>query len=121
MCVSVCGAVVGTCVYVCVCACAWDLVHVRVCVRARERVCVPAVSCIEFYMSLNGMVFSLTATVSHLNSVQSGHYIAFSKHAKTWFECNDDFVRVVPGERVVSEDTYLLVYERIGNNNSGSE
>ena len=63
--------------------------------------------------------YQLVATISHLNSVSSGHYIATVRNGSEWFLCNDRSVKKVLRQNVLSQNTYLLFYERSDGGISG--
>ena len=54
--------------------------------------------------------YELVATISHLNSVSSGHYIATVNKGSNWFVCDDRSVQKVHLHKVINPDTYLLLY-----------
>ena len=56
--------------------------------------------------------YDLVAVLVHQgSSCDSGHYIAFCKHAGEWYQCNDSTVEKVPFETVLRQQAYILVYE----------
>lgn len=56
--------------------------------------------------------YELVALLVHQgNSCDSGHYIAFCKHAGEWFQCNDSIVERVDIKTVLAQQAYILVYE----------
>lgn len=56
--------------------------------------------------------YELVALLVHQGtSCDSGHYIAFCKHAGEWFQCNDSIVERVDIKTVLAQQAYILVYE----------
>ncbi|GAX25229.1 hypothetical protein FisN_5Lh312 [Fistulifera solaris] len=56
--------------------------------------------------------YELVALLVHQGtSCDSGHYIAFCKHAGEWFQCNDSVVDRVDIKTVLAQQAYILVYE----------
>jgi Ubiquitin carboxyl-terminal hydrolase len=56
--------------------------------------------------------YELMAVLVHQgNSCESGHYLAYVKHAGLWYRCNDDIVELVDVETVLSQQAYILMYE----------
>ena len=57
--------------------------------------------------------YRLQAVISHLGTMEGGHYVAFVRHAGRWFRCDDP--RVVPVEDAVvrSCQAYMLFYSHL--------
>jgi hypothetical protein len=56
--------------------------------------------------------YELVAVLVHQGvSCDSGHYLAYVKHANSWYMCNDSIVEPVELETVLSQQAYILLYE----------
>ena len=56
--------------------------------------------------------YELVALLVHQGSTcDSGHYLAFCKHAGDWYQCNDSVVQKVDLKTVLSQQAYILMYE----------
>jgi ubiquitin C-terminal hydrolase len=51
--------------------------------------------------------FRTFAVIEHTGSSRGGHYRMFAKENQ-WYECDDETVRAVSAERVVSPDSYVI-------------
>jgi len=63
----------------------------------------------------NGPVsYNLYGISNHVGSVYSGHYTAYCRHPykKKWYSFNDTRVNSVSESSLVSEEAYVLFYER---------
>jgi ubiquitin C-terminal hydrolase len=63
------------------------------------------------------IMYELFATVNHIGSMQSGHYVANVKVNDKWYHCNDAHVSLAgpdDGEAAMlkSEGAYILFYTR---------
>jgi len=62
--------------------------------------------------------YRLCGVINHYGSVHGGHYTAAVRHAATqsdsgrWFSCNDALVREISLEDAISNNAYVLFYER---------
>ena len=62
-------------------------------------------------VSLNDSTYRLISSISHHNSILSGHYTANVLFGGKWFKCND--LAVSPTNQVHnSSDVYLMAFER---------
>ncbi|CEO97283.1 hypothetical protein PBRA_000628 [Plasmodiophora brassicae] len=67
------------------------------------------------YSSSSSASYSLFAVVVHMGSMGGGHYVAYVKrHGDQWMYFSDATVAPVSVERVLSQQAYLLLYERTG-------
>jgi ubiquitin C-terminal hydrolase len=55
-------------------------------------------------------VYDLTAVVHHSGTMESGHYMVYTKQDGVWFLCEDERVSRVSEEAVTACQAYLLVY-----------
>ena len=62
-------------------------------------------------LHLGGSKYCLMATISHHNSINSGHYTANVKSSGRWFKCNDASVTAISPTNKSSE-VYLLAFEK---------
>ena len=58
--------------------------------------------------------YRLQAVISHLGTMEGGHYIAFVRHAGRWFRCDDSRVVPVKDTVVRSCQAYMLFYSHLG-------
>ena len=65
--------------------------------------------------------FELIASISHVGSVNSGHYVAFCKRQGDWFKFNDESVQRCNGNEVISRNSYVIFYARNSSGGGGSE
>lgn len=57
--------------------------------------------------------YELFGVVQHLGSIGRGHYTSYCKNINgKWYEYNDENVRQVSPETVLSSQAYLLFYRR---------
>jgi len=57
--------------------------------------------------------FDLVSVINHYGRLNGGHYTSFTKNKEgRWFEFDDDGVKEMKMERVVSDAAYFLVYQR---------
>ena len=64
--------------------------------------------------------FDLVATISHVGSVTTGHYVSFCKRRGLWFELNDRNVKRRNVSEIISRNTYIVFYLRNSNDSGGS-
>jgi len=56
--------------------------------------------------------YELVAVLVHQGvSCDSGHYLAYVKHAGGWYKCNDSVVERVDLDTVLRQQAYILMYE----------
>lgn len=56
--------------------------------------------------------YELVAVLVHQGQYcEAGHYVAFVKSEGQWFCCNDQEVTLVPMEKVMRQQAYILMYE----------
>lgn len=56
--------------------------------------------------------YDLVALLVHQGrTCDSGHYVAYCKHAGEWFQCNDSLVEKVSVQKVLEQQAYILLYE----------
>lgn len=61
----------------------------------------------------NKIKFDLVGVINHFGTGQGGHYTAFCKDDRgKWFEYDDDEVREIDSQKVVTPASYLLIYQR---------
>ena len=63
-------------------------------------------------LTFQGYNFNLSAVVNHVGSPSSGHYTAFVKLNSQWFKCNDRVTSPIDSGEIVSNDAYVLIYEK---------
>lgn len=57
------------------------------------------------------IIYELSGIVTHMGTVNEGHYITYSKTTNgQWFQFNDSMVTVVSEEQMLKEQAYLLFY-----------
>ena len=64
--------------------------------------------------------FDLIATISHVGSVNSGHYVAFGKREGVWFKFNDEYVERCNDSEIISRNSYLIFYVKNSSGGGGS-
>ena len=64
--------------------------------------------------------FDLVASISHVGSVTSGHYLAFGRNQGSWYELNDERVRKCNLNEIISRNTYVIFYLRKSCGSGGS-
>ena len=57
--------------------------------------------------------YGLVAVTVHKGTLSGGHYIAFVKRGKQWYLFNDELFEPVTETLVLSQEAYLLFYQRI--------
>ena len=57
--------------------------------------------------------FRIIASITHHNSVQSGHYTASVLSHGCWYDCNDSVVSPRRSNENISSDVYLMAYEKM--------
>jgi ubiquitin C-terminal hydrolase len=63
-----------------------------------------------FSDSREPVVYSTYAVIEHHGSTHGGHYRMFLRHSdNTWHEYDDNSVRPVPPERVITPDSYIAL------------
>ena len=58
--------------------------------------------------------YRLQAVISHLGTMEGGHYVAFVRHARRWFRCDDSRIVEVDVGAVRSCQAYMLFYCHLG-------
>lgn len=60
-------------------------------------------------------IYDLFAVSNHDGYLGGGHYYAYTKNRQNhgWYSFNDDIVRRISTERVVSEGAYILFYSKM--------
>ena len=70
-------------------------------------------------------IYDLIAVCNHMGNVDYGHYIAFCRDTNDgiprWFEYDDERVIEMKPENVVTEEAYMLIYQRKDVGNMSSE
>ena len=64
--------------------------------------------------------FDLIATISHVGSVNSGHYAAFGKREGVWFKFNDEYVERCNDSEIISRNSYVIFYVKNSSGGGGS-
>lgn len=60
-----------------------------------------------------GYRYKLKSLIVHYGqNGHSGHFICYRRHRDGWIECNDEVVRAVREETVLSQIAYILLYEK---------
>lgn len=85
-------------------------------VRLKKHVSFPPCLEIGNYMSRVNRArpppYELVAVLVHQgNTCDSGHYLAYVKHASQWYKCNDALVEPVCVELVLQQQAYMVLYE----------
>ena len=59
-------------------------------------------------------IYDLFAVANHVGGLHGGHYFAYCKNYidKEWYEFNDSHVRKIEKKKVVSDNAYVLFYNR---------
>lgn len=52
------------------------------------------------------------------NSSTAGHYYSYCKKENTWYKCNDKIVEEIKSNEYISNEAYILFYERNDENNN---
>ena len=60
----------------------------------------------------DGTIYDLQAVVNHYGNQYFGHYTAFAQRDNQWFEFDDERVRRINPVDVVSDEAYLLFYQK---------
>lgn len=63
--------------------------------------------------SVPDQIYDLYGVVIHKGATtNSGHYFSYCKSAsnRTWYECNDSFIRQMNDNQVLNREAYLLFY-----------
>lgn len=64
------------------------------------------------YSKIKSVNYSLYAISNHHGEYESGHYTAFTKRENgDWYFFNDESVKKVSNDQVVTQDAYILFYE----------
>ena len=56
--------------------------------------------------------YSLYAVSNHTGNLKGGHYFSYCKNADKWYEYNDHMVMKLTNEQIVSNNAYILLYEK---------
>jgi len=57
--------------------------------------------------------YSLYAVIVHISPFSSaGHYISFVRRGSQWFKCDDSSITAVSEKTVMSQNVYMLLYQR---------
>jgi ubiquitin carboxyl-terminal hydrolase 2/21 len=56
--------------------------------------------------------YNLYAVSNHTGSLMGGHYFSYCKNADKWYEYNDHMVMRLSNEQIVSNNAYILFYEK---------
>ena len=56
--------------------------------------------------------YYLVALISHIGSIEGGHYVAYIKHNDKWYKCDDSFICEVEEEDVKNAQAYMLYYAK---------
>ena len=70
------------------------------------------VSCPLQSFAFNNVTYNLAAVVNHHGSLSSGHYSATVLRDNTWIKFNDTAITRICGSRVISRESYILLYSR---------
>ena len=60
----------------------------------------------------SGDNYELYAVINHSGTLNSGHYTTYLKEDNVWYLCNDHLISVVSEVDVVTENAYMLFYNR---------
>lgn len=56
--------------------------------------------------------YGLIGVICHLGTLRSGHYFAYTKHGRAWYECNDTRITKINSREVeLIRDAYVLFYQ----------
>lgn len=62
---------------------------------------------------LEDLEYSLYAVIVHISPFSSaGHYISFVRRGTQWYKCDDSSVTPVSARTVLSQNVYMLLYQR---------
>ena len=62
----------------------------------------------------NDNIYDLFAVTNHQGNDRGGHYFAYSKNFlnNKWFEFDDEFMKTINEDEIVSENCYILFYQK---------
>lgn len=67
----------------------------------------------EIELSGPGYLYKLVSIIVHYGqNGLGGHFICYRRYGKKWIECNDEIVKIVSEDDVISQRAYILLYER---------
>jgi hypothetical protein len=68
----------------------------------------------DFVVSGEDNLYDLVCVCNHKGNSRSGHYYAYCRDllSDSWYEYNDEEVRTIEGENVVTKYAYLLFYRK---------
>ncbi|KAI5953780.1 hypothetical protein KGF57_003989 [Candida theae] len=67
--------------------------------------------CVDHGQANNDIVYELFSAICHIGSVNTGHYVVFTKNAQgQWLKFDDSVISGVDQEDVVNSNAYLLYY-----------
>lgn len=66
----------------------------------------------DFYKN-ESVLYRIYAVIYHTGKINQGHYTAVCKCGDLWFEFDDKMVRPFEEQKLVSNNAYILFYERI--------
>jgi ubiquitin carboxyl-terminal hydrolase 8 len=55
-------------------------------------------------------LFSLYAVCNHIGSMNSGHYYSYCKHNNNWYNFDDNSVRKIDAEDIITNNAYCLFF-----------
>jgi len=56
--------------------------------------------------------YTLVASIDHIGTLTSGHYLAHVKHGNVWFRCNDRAISRVCSSNLINTSSYILFYTK---------
>lgn len=57
--------------------------------------------------------YELFAVIVHKGSLDTGHYIAYTKRNGKWYMFNDDEFEIVKESDALSQEAYILFYRKV--------
>ena len=64
-------------------------------------------------LDIDDTEYELFALTVHIGSLESGHYIAYTKRNLKWYCFNDEDYEQVTEKEVLSQEAYLLFYRKV--------
>lgn len=67
---------------------------------------------IDECLTTHESIYKIYGVICHEGVLHGGHYLSYVWHMGNWYQCNDNFIKIVQFEDVLKSPAYLLFYHK---------